>query len=230
MRLSAVLPPLVLVASVLAGCAGNSGDGAGSGGGLVENRCTGHPKYGTGNPMVTLNTTMGDIVAEIFVDQVPNTGMNFVKLAEAGEYDGTPFHRIIANFMMQGGDYEMGNGRGGNAHPDCANAEGNIVDEFSPDLRHDGKGVLSMANTGQPESGSSQFFVTFGATGWLDGYDAQGNRKACGTQGVSCHAVFGQVVEGMDVVDKVNQQAGSQNGTPRVPVTLNKVTVEWPMA
>ena len=72
----------------LAGC-NDAGDG-GPAGVLVENACTEHPKYGTGNPTVTLNTSLGDIVAEIFVDQVPNTGMNFVKLAEAGEYDGTP--------------------------------------------------------------------------------------------------------------------------------------------
>lgn len=226
MRLSGMLPVLFLAALGLAGCAGP--DGGEGGGDVVENQCTAHPKYGTGNPTVTLNTSMGDIVAEIFVDQVPNTGMNFVKLAEAGTLDGSPFHRIISNFMMQGGDYTNRNGTGGNAHPDCANAEGNIVDEYDPDLKHDAKGMLSMANTGQAESGSSQFFITFAATGWLDAYDAQGNKKSCGTPGVSCHAVFGKVTAGMDVVDKVNQQAGSQSGQPRTPVTLLKATVQWP--
>lgn len=212
---------LVVAGIALAGCSKPDAE-------LVKNDCTQHPNYGTGNPHVRLATTMGNITAEIFVDKAPNTGMNFVKLAEAGEYDGTPFHRIISNFMMQGGDYELGNGRGGSAHPDCADANGNVVDEYTPGLRHEGKGWFSMANTGQVNSGSSQFFITFVATPHLDAYDASGNKKACGSPGVSCHAVFGHVTAGMDVVDKVNTQAGSQSGTPRTPVTLNAVTVAWP--
>lgn len=229
MRLIPLLSLLVLVAAGLAGCTtddANPGNGTG-GGDLVHNDCTEHPNYGTGNPRVKLETSMGNITAEIFVDRAPNTGMNFVKLAEAKTLEGSPFHRIISNFMMQGGDYTNKNGTGGNAHPDCADDEGNIPDEYSPELRHDGKGVFSMANRG-PGTGSSQFFITFAATPWLDAYDAQGTKKNCGGFQVSCHAVFGKVVEGMDVLDKVNQQAGSQSGTPRTPVTLIHTTVEWP--
>jgi cyclophilin family peptidyl-prolyl cis-trans isomerase len=228
MRVLLAAPALLLLAAALSGCtADDNGTNGTRGGGLVENACTEHPNYGTGNPRVRLETSMGNITAEIFVDKAPNTGMNFVKLAEAGTLEGSPFHRIISNFMMQGGDYTDRNGTGGSAHPDCADADGNIPDEYSPDLRHDGKGVLSMANRG-PGTGSSQFFITFAATSWLDGYDAQGTKKNCGGFQVSCHAVFGKVVEGMDVLDKVNQQAGSQSGTPRTPVTLLNTTVEWP--
>lgn len=228
MRTLALLPLLVLLGAGLAGCTGDDGSGGDGDGGLVHNACTEHPKYGTGNPTVTLRTSLGNITAEVFVDQVPNTGMNFVKLVEAGEYNNTPFHRIISNFMMQGGDYELGNGRGGSAHPDCADANGNVVDEYTPELRHAGKGWFSMANTGQLNSGSSQFFITFTATPHLDAYDTAGNKKACGSPGVSCHAVFAHVTAGLDVVDKVNQQAGSQSGTPRTPVTLLNATVAWP--
>lgn len=206
MRILALALPLLFLG--LAGCTEPTTPVDGD---LVHNACTEHPKYGTGNPHVVLETNLGTITAEIFVDRVPNTGMNFVKLAEAGTLDDSPFHRIITNFMMQGGDHTLGNGRGGEAHPDCADAQGNIADEFHADLKHDGKGILSMANAG-PNTGSSQFFITFAATSWLDGK----------------HAVFGQVSDGMDIVDKVNAEAGSQSGTPRVPVTLVKATVEWP--
>ncbi len=224
MRVAVLSALAVLLVAGLAGC--NGSDGGGSD--LVHNACTEHPKYGTGNPHVRLETSMGNITAEIYVDKVPNTGMNFVKLAEAGKFDGVPFHRIIKDFMMQGGDFTNRNGTGGEAAEGCANADGNIADEFRPDLKHDSKGTLSMANTGQPNSGSSQFFITFGPTEWLNAYDAQGNKKSCGTYGVSCHAVFGKVTEGLDVLDKVNAQAASQGGTPRTPVTLVHATVTWP--
>jgi cyclophilin family peptidyl-prolyl cis-trans isomerase len=221
MRAQALFPLLVLLGAGVAGCA-KPDDGT-----LVKNDCTEHPKYGSGNPHVILETTMGNITAEIFVDKAPNTGMNFVKLAEAGTLEGSPFHRIISSFMMQGGDYTNRNGTGGKAHPDCDTGDGDIVDEFSPELRHTGKGVLSMANAG-PGSASSQFFITFAKTDWLDAYDASGTLKQCGAPRVSCHAVFGQVTAGMDVLDRVNAEAASSSGTPRTPVTLLNTTVVWP--
>lgn len=221
MRFLAFALPLLFLG--LAGCTEpEGGDGT-----VVHNDCTEHPKYGTGNPHVTIETNLGNITAEIFVDQVPNTGMNFVKLAEDGTFDGSKFHRIITNFMMQGGDYTAGTGTGGEPHPDCANAQGAIPDEYSPELRHTGKGILSMANAGAGTA-SSQFFITFAKTDWLDAYDANGNLKNCGQRGVSCHAVFGKVTEGMDVLDQVNSQAGSQSGAPRTPVNFVKATVTWP--
>ena len=217
---------LVVAGLALAGCSKPDSE-------LVKNDCTAHPNYGTGNPHVRMETTLGNITAEIFVDKVPNTGMNFVKLAESGVLDGSPFHRIISNFMMQGGDFTNRNGTGGVAAADCANAEGNIADEFRADLHHDKKGILSMANTGASDSGSSQFFITFGPTSHLDAY-VDGTMKPCGQidpstgRYYSCHTVFGEVTEGVDVLDKVNAQAGSQTGTPRTSVMLLNATVMWP--
>lgn len=177
---------------------------------LVHNACTAHPEYGTGDPEVTIETTLGNLTLQVFVGQVPITGMNFVKLAEDGTYDGSPFHRIITDFMAQGGDHTRGDGRGGRAHPDCADANGRIPDEFRDDLRHDAKGILSMANAG-PGTGTSQFFITFVPTPHLDGK----------------HTVFGKVVAGLDVLDRINDEAGSQTGAPRTPVTFVGATVDW---
>lgn len=177
------------------------------------------------NPIVGVETELGCIYIEVFEDKVPNTALNFLSLVEDGEYDGSPFHRIITNFMMQGGDYTKGNGQGGKAHPDAdPDGDGNIVDEYTPELSHSSKGTLSMANTGRIDSGGSQFFITFGPTPHLDAYE-NGVKKNCGQPQVSCHAVFGQVVAGLDVVDAVNAQASSRTGTPVSTVTFLKGTV-----
>ena len=122
----------------------------------------------------TIATDRGDIVVELFADKVPATVNNFVFLARDGYYDGVTFHRVIADFMAQTGD-PTGTGRGGPGYK--------FADEFDPSLRHDGPGVLSMANAG-PGTNGSQFFITYKATPHLDGK----------------HAVFGRVIEGMDVV------------------------------
>jgi len=129
-------------------------------------------------PQVTLETSKGNIVLELAEDDAPNTVANFVNLAEKGFYNGVTFHRVIADFMIQGGD-PTGTGRGGPGYV--------IADEFSPRLRH-ARGVLSMANAG-PNTGGSQFFITHVACPQLDGK----------------HAVFGRVIEGMDVVDSIRQ-------------------------
>lgn len=185
----------------------------------------------TENVNVRLETTMGNITLELFADKVPTTASNFAALARDGEFDGSPFHRIISDFMVQGGDYTQGNGRGGAAHPACdPDGDGNIVDEYHPDLKHDAKGIISMANTGQVNSGGSQFFITFGPTPHLDAYE-NGQQKPCGEinpqtgRPYSCHAVFGKMVDGMDVLDRINQEAASQNGTPQTPVTLERAVV-----
>jgi len=129
-------------------------------------------------PQVTLHTDKGAIVVELAEDDAPNTVANFVSLAEKGFYNGVTFHRVIANFMIQGGD-PTGTGRGGSGYV--------IADEFSPRLKH-ARGVLSMANAG-PNTGGSQFFITHVPCPHLDGK----------------HAVFGRVIEGMDVVDSIRQ-------------------------
>jgi peptidyl-prolyl cis-trans isomerase B (cyclophilin B) len=138
----------------------------------------------------TISTAKGDIILELFADKVPITVDNFVSLARDGFYDGVTFHRVIPDFMIQGGD-PTGTGSGGPGYT--------FDDEFHPELKHDRPGVLSMANSGANTNGS-QFFITHVSTPWLDAYDEDGNLKNCADPNVSCHAVFGQVIEGMDVV------------------------------
>ncbi|SFS04112.1 peptidyl-prolyl cis-trans isomerase B (cyclophilin B) [Dyella sp. OK004] len=130
---------------------------------------------------VTLNTTKGPIHLRLHDDKVPVTVASFVNLARRGYYDGLSFHRVINDFMIQGGCPE-GSGRGGPGYK--------FEDEFNPSLRHDKPGVLSMANAG-PRTNGSQFFITHGATPWLDGK----------------HSVFGEVLSEGDlaVVNAIHQ-------------------------
>jgi peptidyl-prolyl cis-trans isomerase B (cyclophilin B) len=125
-------------------------------------------------------TAKGDIVCELHADRAPLTVENFVNLARSGFYDGTTFHRVIPGFMAQGGD-PTGSGRGGPGYQ--------FGDEFDPTLRHDGPGVLSMANAG-PGTNGSQFFITYDATPHLD----------------DKHSVFGRVVEGLDVLRSIRER------------------------
>ena len=129
----------------------------------------------------TLQTGRGPIRLRLFDDKTPVTVANFVNLARRGFYDGLDFHRVIADFMIQGGCPE-GSGRGGPGY--------RFDDEFDPSLRHDKPGILSMANAG-PGTNGSQFFITHGSTPWLDGK----------------HSVFGEVVGAEDqaVVDAIRQ-------------------------
>ena len=152
------------------------------------------------NRHVTFRTNRGSFRIELFEGRAPRTSGNFLELAEKGFYDGTLFHRVIGGFMIQGGCPE-GTGRGGPGYT--------IDDEFHPELRHDAEGVVSMANAG-PNTGGSQFFVTLAATPWLD----------------DRHAVFGRVVEGMDVVREVGQTATGPEDRPRQDVVVENVGVE----
>jgi cyclophilin family peptidyl-prolyl cis-trans isomerase len=138
----------------------------------------------------TFHTEKGDIEVKLFTDKVPNTVNNFVFLSREGFYDGTIFHRVIADFMVQGGD-PTGTGMGGPGY--------RFKDEFHPSLRHDGPGVLSMANAGANTNGS-QFFITHKATPWLD----------------NKHAVFGKVTKGMDVVLAIPPRDPQRPGNPGV--------------
>jgi peptidyl-prolyl cis-trans isomerase A (cyclophilin A) len=151
------------------------------------------------NTMVLLETSMGDIKIQLFDDLVPITAGNFKKLVEEGFYDGIIFHRVIADFMLQGGDPE-GTGRGGPGYK--------IEDEFVDDLRHDRKGLLSMANSG-PNTGGSQFFITLVPTPWLD----------------DKHAIFGEVIEGIDVVDAIGAVDTGAMDKPKEDVVINKASV-----
>lgn len=151
------------------------------------------------NPTVTIQTNHGTIVAELFADAAPKTAGNFAKLAREGYYDGVIFHRVIEGFMIQGGD-PTGTGRGGPGYT--------IDDEFAPGLRHDEAGIFSMANAG-PNTGGSQFFITLAATPWLDGK----------------HAIFGKVVEGMEVVEAIGRTPTGPGDRPTEDVVMEKVTV-----
>ena len=160
-------------------------------------------------------TNQGTIVAELFPKEAPKTVENFVGLAEGtkpfkdpalGEmakrpfYDGLKFHRVIPNFMMQGGD-PLGNGTGGPGFK--------FEDEFSSDLKFDKPGRLAMANAG-PNTNGSQFFITQVPTPHLN------NR----------HTIFGQVVEGMELVDKICGTMGTPSGAPKQPITIQKLTIQ----
>jgi peptidyl-prolyl cis-trans isomerase B (cyclophilin B) len=129
--------------------------------------------------VATIETNKGKIRLRLEDDKVPKTVANFEKLAKEGFYDGLKFHRVIPDFMIQTG-CPQGTGTGGPGYK--------FGDEFHKELKHDGPGVLSMANAG-PNTNGSQFFITHVATPWLDGK----------------HSVFGRVLEGQDVVDKIQQ-------------------------
>src|SRR5262249_4721578 len=145
-------------------------------------------------------TSMGNFTIELFEQQAPNTVQNFVNLAEKNFYDGVIFHRVIDRFMIQGGD-PTGTGRGGPGYQ--------FADEFHPQLKHDSEGILSMANAG-PNTNGSQFFITLAPTPHLD----------------QRHAVFGKVVEGMDVVRKIGKAPTKAGDRPVTDVVMNKVTIE----
>jgi cyclophilin family peptidyl-prolyl cis-trans isomerase len=145
-------------------------------------------------------TSMGNFTIELFEQQAPKTVANFVTLAEKNFYDGVIFHRVIDGFMIQGGD-PTGTGRGGPGYQ--------FADEFHPQLRHNSEGILSMANAG-PNTNGSQFFITLTATPHLDGK----------------HAVFGKVIEGMDVVKKIGKTPTKAGDRPVTDVVMKTVRIE----
>ena len=137
----------------------------------------------------------GEFTIELYPQEAPNTVNSFVFLARDGFYDGVTFHRVIEGFMAQGGD-PTGTGSGGPGYT--------FANEVNPERRHDTPGSVSMANSGGTATNGSQFFITFIPTPFLDGYEADGTPKDCAQRGVSCHTVFGRVVEGTDVVNSIS--------------------------
>jgi peptidyl-prolyl cis-trans isomerase A (cyclophilin A) len=163
----------------------------------------------------TLTTTLGPVTVRLFPDHAPKTVRNFVELAEGGRewtnpktrattkdklYDGTIFHRVIPDFMIQGGD-PLGTGTGGPGYK--------FADEIHPDLRFDRPYLLAMANAG-PGTNGSQFFITVGATPWLNGK----------------HTIFGEVIEGTDVVDAIARVRTAPGDRPVTDVVLQSVTIQ----
>ena len=153
----------------------------------------------TAGTKVKLETNHGDIVIRLFDAKAPITTDNFKKLVSEGFYDGTIFHRVIPEFMIQGGDPE-GTGMGGPGYT--------IDDEFHPELKHTKAGILSMANAG-PNTGGSQFFITVAPTPWLDGK----------------HAVFGEVVEGLEDVIAISEMERDPRDKPLEDVTIVKASI-----
>ena len=151
-------------------------------------------------PRATIETTKGTIVIELYKDKAPKTVANFIKLTKQGFYKWIIFHRVIPGFMIQTGD-PNGTGGGGPGYM--------FEDEFSPDLRHDGPGVVSMANRG-PNTNGSQFFITLAATPWLDGK----------------HSVFGRVVQGQEVVQQIAAVKRDASDRPLEKIEMKQVTIE----
>jgi peptidyl-prolyl cis-trans isomerase A (cyclophilin A) len=158
-------------------------------------------------PTAVFETNMGVFEAELYAKECPETVWNFINLAEGrqetqregGYYDGLTFHRVIDGFVIQGG-CPLGNGTGGPGY--------RFTDEFDNSLRHDGPGVLSMANAG-PNTNGSQFFITLAATPHLDGR----------------HSVFGKVTSGMEVIEKIGKLKTGPGDKPIEPVQMQRVTI-----
>ncbi|NLV81536.1 MAG: peptidylprolyl isomerase [Synergistaceae bacterium] len=150
--------------------------------------------------IATFETTMGTFKIELYNDLAPKTVENFTKLIDKGFYNERIFHRVIENFMIQGGCPD-GTGMGGPGY--------NIPDEFGRGLKHDEPGILSMANAG-PNTGGSQFFITLVPCEWLDGK----------------HAIFGHVISGMNVVEEIGKVPTDSMDRPTKKVEIKKVTVK----
>ena len=149
-----------------------------------------------------IKTNMGDIVIELFPVEAPKTVENFVELAKKNYFKGVIFHRVIENFMIQGGD-PTGTGRGGESA-----WGGKFKDEFHPALTFDKPGILAMANAG-PGTNGSQFFITLAPTAWLNNH----------------HTIFGKVVNGIDVVNTIGKTK-TKNDRPVADVVINEVVIE----
>lgn len=168
------------------------------------------------NPTAVFETSQGTFKAEIFEDKMPKTAGNFLKLAEDGFYDGLHFHRVIKGFMCQFGcphSKDPNSPRAGTGGP----PHGTIDDEHPAEAKISNEpGTLSMANTGRPNSGGSQFFINTVHNSYLDWF----------SPGPSKHPVFGKITEGMDVVQKIESTPTGRGDRPDPPVQMVSVTVE----
>ncbi|KAG6554256.1 hypothetical protein Mapa_004172 [Marchantia paleacea] len=154
-------------------------------------------------PQVCLNTTMGDIVVELYVKHAPKTCRNFIELSRRGYYEDVRFHRVIKDFMAQTGD-PTSTGRGGESIYGAK-----FEDEIHRDLKHTGAGILSMANSG-PNTNGSQFFLTLAPTPWLDGK----------------HTIFGRVCRGMEVLKRLGNVQTDKNDRPVHDVKITRAYVQ----
>ena len=160
-------------------------------------------KTPAGKTIAVIKTNMGSIEIELFARETPKTVENFVTLAKKGYYKGIIFHRVIKNFMIQGGD-PTGTGTGGQSA-----WGGKFDDEIVPSIVFDKEGILAMANAG-PGTNGSQFFITLAATPWLNGH----------------HTIFGKVIKGMDVVKAIGMVKTAKGDKPVSPVVMKDVVIE----
>lgn len=168
------------------------------------------------NPTALFETSLGNFLAEIYLDKMPITAKNFIDLAKSGFYDGLHFHRVIKGFMVQFGcpysksPFDSRAGTGGPPH-------GTIPDEFPPDAKLSNEPLtLSMANTGRPNSGGSQFFINTVHNKYLDWF----------TPGPSRHPVFGKVIKWQSTIQKIENTPTDANNRPKTPVQVIKVTIQ----
>ncbi len=152
------------------------------------------------NPVAVLETNMGPMVLELYADKAPETVENFIKLSEAGFYDGLIFHRVIKDFMIQGGD-PSGNGTGGPGY--------NINDEIHPNLKHDKMGILAMAHRG-PNTAGSQFYITLEPAPWLDGG----------------YTIFGQLIRGNQTLQSIGSVPTGRQNRPLNNVVIRRVIIQ----
>ncbi|HBP21840.1 MAG TPA: peptidylprolyl isomerase [Planctomycetes bacterium] len=168
------------------------------------------------NPTATFDTSLGTFKAEIYLEQMPITAKNFIDLAKDGFYNGLHFHRVIPKFMCQFGcphSKDPNSPRCGTGGP----PHGTIQDEHNPEFKVSNEpGTLSMANTGQPNSGGSQFFINTVHNDYLDWF----------TPGRSKHPVFGKITEGMDIVHNIENTPTADGNRPVTPVKMNSITIE----
>ena len=168
------------------------------------------------NPIATFKTSLGTFKAEIFLDEMPTTAQNFIDLSESGFYNGLHFHRVIQGFMAQFGCPHSSDptdprcGTGGPPH-------GTIADEHPENAKISNEpGTLSMANTGRPDSGGSQFFLNTVHNHFLDWF----------SPGPSKHPVFGRVIEGLDVLQSIEGTPTNAGDRPMTPVKMESITIE----
>jgi cyclophilin family peptidyl-prolyl cis-trans isomerase len=153
------------------------------------------------NPVAIVETSMGTFKIELFADKAPNTVQNFIELVNRGFYKNMIFHRVVAGFVIQTGD-PTGTGRGG--------SEKSIKLEIHPDLKHDRAGIVGMARSQDPDSATSQFYITLGPAPHLDGK----------------YAIFGRVIEGLEVVMAIGQVEVGPGDRPVVPVELKSISLQ----
>ena len=152
------------------------------------------------HPIAIVETNMGSMVFELYADKAPKTVENFIKLAENGFYNGVIFHRVIKDFMIQGGD-PTGTGTGGPGY--------SIKDEIHPMLKHDQEGVLAMAHHG-PNTGGSQFYITLKNTPWLDGG----------------YTIFGQLIRGSNTLQNIGKVPTGRSNRPLNDIIIRLVTIQ----